>query len=87
MRATVRQIVYLLSKDFIRMVVIAAVIASSLAGILLHKWLQNFADRTLPSLWLFPAATFAMIGLVLLVLGWQTHKAAVANPVEALRSE
>lgn len=87
MGATVRQVVYLLSKEFIRMVVIAAAVASSLAGILLHKWLQNFSDRALPPLWLFPAATLGMIGLVLLVLGWQTGKAAVANPVDALRSE
>jgi putative ABC transport system permease protein len=85
--ASSRQMVLLLSKDFMRPVLIASVIASSLGGIAMHRWLQRFSDRTLPPLWLFPAAAIGMIVLALLILSLQTVKVAGANPVESLRSE
>lgn len=85
--ATSKDVVILLSKDFMRPVLIASVIASSLGGIMLHLWLQNMSDRSLPALWLFPAATIGMISLALLILSLHTIKAANANPVESLRSE
>lgn len=85
--ASSHQMVLLLSKDFMRPVLIASVIASSLGGIVMHLWLQGFSDRSLPPLWLFPAATIGMIGLALLILSVQTFRAATANPVEALRTE
>ncbi|HEY4208472.1 MAG TPA: ABC transporter permease [Puia sp.] len=85
--ATSGQIVTLLSKDFMRPVWIATVIASSLGGTAIHFWLRNISDRSLPPLWLFPMAALTMIGLALVILCLQTVKAAGADPVKTLRSE
>jgi hypothetical protein len=85
--ARVGQIVLLLSRDYIRMVTLATVIATGAAGTLIYIWLQNFSDRGLPPLWLFPLAGLGMIGLTLGILSVQTVRAAGANPAESLRSE
>ena len=85
--ARVGQIVLLLSKDYIRMVVLATVIASGIAGTAIYAWLQNFSDRGLPPFWLFPLAALGMIGLTLAILSAQTVRAAGANPAESLRTE
>jgi len=85
--AEVSSIVALLSKDFGRLIVLAFVIATPIAGWGMHSWLENFAYRTTISPWLFAAAA-AIIGLAAaLTTLFQSLKAAVANPVDALRSE
>jgi len=85
--AEVSSIVVLLSKDFGRLIVLAFVIATPIAGWGMHSWLENFAYRTTISPWLFAAAA-AIIGLAAaLTTLFQSLKAAVANPVESLRSE
>ncbi|HVU95407.1 MAG TPA: ABC transporter permease [Puia sp.] len=85
--AEVSSIVALLSKDFGRLIVLAFVIATPIAGWGMHRWLENFAYRTTISPWLFAAAA-AIIGLAAaLTTLFQSLKAAVANPVESLRSE
>jgi hypothetical protein len=85
--AGVGRIVFLLSKDYIRMVVLATVIATGVAGTAIYAWLQNFSDRGLPPFWLFPLAALGMIGLTLAILILQTVRAAGANPAETLRTE
>jgi ABC-type antimicrobial peptide transport system permease subunit len=85
--ASVSQIVSLISKDFIRLVLFAFVIAVPLAWIGMNKWLQNFAFRTEISWWTFLSGGVIMIAIALLTLGFQTIKAAMANPVQSLRSE
>jgi hypothetical protein len=87
MGARVGQIVLLLSKDYVRMVVLATVIATSVAAMLVYAWLRNFTDRGVPPVWLFVSAAFGMIGLTLGILSWQTIRAAGANPVDSLRTE
>jgi putative ABC transport system permease protein len=66
---------------------LAFIIAAPLAWLGMHKWLENFAYRTQISLWIFLLTAAIMIAIALLTLALQTIKAAMANPVESLRSE
>ncbi len=85
--ATVSNIVNLLSKDFLKLVVIAIVIASPLAWFAMHKWLQDFAYRIPISWWVFAVAAIAAALIAVLTVSFQAIKAAVSNPVISLRSE
>ncbi|HEV3223509.1 MAG TPA: ABC transporter permease [Puia sp.] len=85
--ASVTQIVSILSKDFIKLVAIAFVVATPLAWWALHKWLDDFAFRTEISWWVFIVSGIGMIVIALITLSVQTIRAAMANPVNSLRSE
>ena len=85
--ASVSQIISLISKDFLLLIVIAFLIAVPLAWIGINKWLQNFAYRTDVSPGIFVLSGCIMIVVALLTLGFQTAKAAIANPVKSLRTE
>jgi len=85
--ASVSQIVTIISKEFLLLIIIAFLIAAPLAWIGMHKWLQNFAYRTDISWWIFVLGVIVMIIIALITLGFQTIKAAMANPVKSLRSE
>jgi len=85
--ANVASIVALLSRDFLWLVGIAVVIASPLAGWGMDRWLQDFVYRTDVAWWVFAVAGASALGLALVTIGWQAVRAALANPVKALRSE
>ncbi|HRH58998.1 MAG TPA: ABC transporter permease [Chitinophagaceae bacterium] len=85
--ASVLQIVSLISKDFLKLVIIAFVIAAPLAWWGMNEWLKNFAYHTQLNIWLFAAAGFIMIVIAFLTLAFQTFNAASANPVKSLRTE
>jgi len=85
--ASVSQIVSILSKDFIKLVTIAFIIATPLAWWAFHAWLDNFAFRAAISSWVFLLGGTGMIAIALLTVSFQTIRAARANPVESLRSE
>lgn len=85
--ASVLQIITLISKDFIKLVLIAFLIATPLAWWAMDKWLQNFAYRTSISWWIFLASGISVIIVSLITLSVQTIKAAIANPVKSLRTE
>lgn len=85
--ASVSNIVVLLSKDFIRLVVIAVAIAVPFAWYILHGWLQDFAYRISISVWVFILSGTAAIIVALATISFQAIKAAGANPVKSLRSE
>lgn len=85
--ASVTQIVSLLSKDFVVLVIVAFVITAPLAWWAANTWLQNFAYRTSIPWWIFAMGGGIMIMIALLTLSIQTIRAALANPVKALRSE
>ena len=85
--ASVKNIVTSLSTDFIKVVVIALVIASPLAYMIANKWLQNFPYRITISWWLFASAGIIVMLIALITISFQSIKAALANPVESLRSE
>lgn len=87
MGAGVRHIVLLLSKDYVRLVIIASVIAIPIAWWALNQWLGSFAYRIENSIW-----TFLGAGILVAVISWLTvalysYQAAKANPVRSLRSE
>jgi len=85
--ASVQQITGLLSKNFITLVLIAIVIATPIAWWMMNKWLQEFAYRITLNAWLFMAAGSLAIIIALLSVSIHAIKAAVANPVKALRTE
>jgi putative ABC transport system permease protein len=85
--ATVSRIVLMLCRDIVLLILIALLIASPLAWFFMHGWLQGFAYRAAISVWMFAAAGAAAIGIALLTVGFQSIKAASANPVKSLRSE
>ena len=85
--AGIGNIVFMLSKDFVMLVITALFIASPLAWYFMHQWLQNFAYRINISWWVFALAGFAAVLIALLTVSFQAIKAAVANPVKSLRTE
>ena len=85
--ASVPQIVTELSKDFLKLVLIAAVIALPVAGVLMHKWLLDFAFRINLNWWVFLMAGVIALIIAFVTISFQSIKAAVANPVKSLRSE
>jgi putative ABC transport system permease protein len=85
--ASVSNIVLLLSKDFVKLVVIAIFIAGPVAWYILHNWLQSFAYRTDISWWIFGLAGLSAVVVALATISFQAVKAAASNPVKSLRSE
>lgn len=85
--ATVTQIVTLLSRELVILVLLAFAIVTPLAFWAMDKWMQNFADHTSLSWWVFVLSGSGMLLTALITLSSQTIRAAVANPVKSLRSE
>lgn len=85
--ASVSGIVGMLSMDFIRLVVIALLIAAPLAWYFMNKWLQDFAYRTQFHWWILAIAGLVAILIAFATISFQSIKAALANPVRSLRSE
>lgn len=85
--ASVQNIVSMLSKDFLKYVLIATVIAFPLAWFGVHRWLQDFAYRIDMSWWVFIVAGLLALSIALITVSFQAFKAALANPVKSLRSE
>jgi putative ABC transport system permease protein len=77
----------MLSRDFVLLVGLSCLIAIPIAWWLLHSWLQAYSYRTEISWWIFAAAGFSAILITLMTVSYQSIKAAVANPVNSLRSE
>ena len=77
----------LLSKEFLQLVLIALVIASPLAWLAMNNWLQNYAYKIAISWWMFVIAGIAAMIIALITVSLQAIKAALANPVKALRTE
>lgn len=85
--ATVVQVTALLAGDFLKLVLIAIIIACPIAWYAMNKWLADFAYRTDVSLWLFVMAGGMAIGIAFLTVSFQSIKAALSNPVKSLRNE
>ncbi|WP_152268412.1 ABC transporter permease [Agriterribacter humi] len=85
--ASVRQIIALLSTDFVKLLILAFIIATPIAWWQMHGWLQNFAYRTNLSWWIFLVSGVIMIVISLIILGIRAGSAAVENPVKLLRTE
>jgi putative ABC transport system permease protein len=85
--ASVQSITRLLSLDFVKLVAIAIVVASPIAWWAMTKWLEDFTYKVPISWWIFASAGIVAIFIALLTVSFQSIKAAVANPIKALRSE
>jgi putative ABC transport system permease protein len=85
--ASVSSIVTLLSKDFLKLVLIAAVIAFPVAWWAMHQWLLSFAYRINISWWVFVIAGISALLIALFTISFQAIRAALANPAESLRTE
>ena len=87
MGATLQQLLLLISKDFLKLVLIAFVIATPIAWWFMNNWLEKYPDRINISIWLFGAVGFLILLLALVVVSLNTMKAAIANPIKSLRTE
>ncbi|GAB2592835.1 FtsX-like permease family protein [Spirosoma areae] len=85
--ASVTSIVTLLSKDFMKLILIAILIASPLAWWAMNRWLQDFAYKIDIAWWVFGLAGGLATSIALLTISFQSIKAALANPAKSLRSE
>jgi putative ABC transport system permease protein len=85
--ASVSQVTQMLSREFLKLVLIASVIAFPVAWWAMNKWLQSFAYRINISWWVFAVAGLTALLIALLTVSFQAIKAAMANPVKSLRTE
>lgn len=85
--AGVLSVTKLLSKDFLKLVIAATVIAVPVAWYASNQWLQNYAFRIQLDWWVFVAVGMTVLGIALLTISFQAIKAAIQNPVKSLRTE
>jgi putative ABC transport system permease protein len=85
--ATVNGIAIMLSRDFLKLVLLAFLVAIPIAWIVMNKWLEDFAYRISLSWWMFAAAGIIVLLVALLTVSFRAIKAAITNPVKSLRTE
>ena len=85
--ASAGNIIYALTTDFSKWVLAANVIAWPVAYFTMNKWLQNFAFKTDMNLWVFVLSGTLSMAIALITVGYQSVKAALANPADSLRYE
>lgn len=85
--ASVSNIVVMLSTSFLRLVLLAVVIAAPIAWLVMHRWLEDFAYRAHLSWWVFVVSGLAALLIAVITLSVQATKAALVNPVKNLRTE
>lgn len=85
--ASVPHVVALLSKDFLKLVLIALVLAIPIAWYLMNEWLKDFAYRVNIEWWIFIVAAIIAIIIAFITISTQAIKAAISNPVKSLRTE
>jgi putative ABC transport system permease protein len=85
--ATVSGVVILLAKDFLRLVIIATLLASPLAWWAMKKWLEGFAYSISIEWWMFVLTAVLAVSVAVLTISFQSIKAALMNPVKSLKSE
>jgi len=85
--ASLSGVIFLLSKNYIKWVILAIIIALPVAYFSMDHWLRNFAYRIALDVWIFIFAGIVALGIALLTVSYQTIKSATANPVDSLRYE
>ncbi len=85
--ASVVSITILLTKDFLKLVLIAFLIASPVAWWFMRQWLENYAYKIDLGVWFFVVAGILAMAIAILTVGTRTIKAAIQNPVKSLRTE
>ena len=84
--ASVTNVIYLLSKEFLILVLISIIVASPIAWWAMNQWLTNFDYRTNIPWWLFAVVGGISLGIALLTVGFQALRSATENPVKAISS-
>ena len=87
MGASVSQITYRLSSDFLKLVGVAILISLPVGWFAMNKWLEDFSYRIEIGWWVFVLAAFLAVAIALITVSYQSIKAAIANPVRSLRDE
>jgi putative ABC transport system permease protein len=85
--ASVPNILIILVSEFTKWIMVASIIAWPVAFFVTYKWLQGFAYRTSPSIWVFGLSAVVAFFIAVLTVSYQSIKAAIANPVNSLRYE
>ncbi|WP_341227734.1 ABC transporter permease [uncultured Arcticibacterium sp.] len=85
--AKVSEITILLSSGFLKLIILAIIIASPIAYYLVNSWMQDFAYSVGFMWWVLPLVTFGALSITMLTVGFQAIKAALVSPVKSLRSE
>lgn len=85
--ATVNNLAFMLSRDFLKLVLLAFVIGVPIAWYIMNNWLTDFAYRIDISWWMFGAAGLLVLVMAIVTVSFQVIKAAVANPIKSLRTE
>lgn len=85
--ASIPGILNILSKEFLRGIIISILLACPLSYYLMDKWLQNFVYRTEISIWVFIAAGLIAIIIAMLTVGFQSYKTAALNPIDSIKYE
>jgi putative ABC transport system permease protein len=85
--ASIASIIALISTGFLKLVLIAILIASPITWYITDQWLQHFAYRIDVEWWVFALAGLASTGIAIITISFQSIKAATVNPVKSLKSE
>jgi putative ABC transport system permease protein len=85
--ASVLDITSMLTRDFGKLIVLSAIIATPVAWLIMSSWLEDFAYRVNISIWVFAAAMIIALMIAMITVSYQSIKAAMANPVNNLRTE
>jgi ABC-type antimicrobial peptide transport system permease subunit len=85
--ASAKNIVYLLSKEFTLLIIIAFVLSAPVAYYIMHKWLENYTYRIPLGASIFVLAIISSVIIAWITVGHRAIKAAIANPVKSLRTE
>lgn len=85
--AGITNLVGLVMQDFLKLILIAGIIATPIAWYFMNQWLENFEYRTSLNWWIFVLAVGIIMAITLLTISYQAIKAAIANPVKSLRIE
>jgi putative ABC transport system permease protein len=85
--ASISGIVRLLSKDFLKLVIVSFIIAAPIAWWTMHTWLQGFSYRVPISWWMFAIAGFIAVFIAMITVSSQAIKAAIVNPTKSLKTE
>jgi ABC-type antimicrobial peptide transport system permease subunit len=85
--ASVTNIIYLFSKEFTILILVAFVVAVPVAYYMMHSWLDNFVFRIHITIWVFILAIACSVLIAWITVGYKSVRAAIANPVKSLRTE
>jgi putative ABC transport system permease protein len=85
--ATINNLAIMLSRDYLKLILLAFIIAVPVGWYILNNWLTDFAYRTNISWWMFGGAGLLVLAVAMVTVSFQVIKAAIANPVKSLRAE